>query len=189
MVEDFWVSQSEGIVYFTGTADGPLERHLYSVPLFRDGPIVRITQTPGIHSVTLNVKKRCYIDTVSTTSTPPSLYFHKLPPVKNLLIGNIVEWENSGILIYQSVINRDVQELLQAPEICTIKSSDSDMDLYCMMFRPDASKFGNGPYPTMVSCYGGPHVQKVANHWKSTIDMRAQVMRSKGYLVITVDNR
>ena len=34
-----------------------------------------------------------------------------------------------------------------------------DLDLYGALFRPDAAKYGPGPYPTIVSVYGGPHVQ------------------------------
>ena len=48
---------------------------------------------------------------------------------------------------------------------------------------------GDGPYPTVVSCYGGPHVQFVANSWGMTVDLRAQALRSKGFLVLKVDNR
>ena len=48
---------------------------------------------------------------------------------------------------------------------------------------------GDGPYPTVVSFYGGPHVQFVANSWGMTADLRAQALRSKGFLVLKVDNR
>jgi len=55
---------------------------------------------------------------------------------------------------------------------------------------PDAARFGSGPHPTVVSCYGGPHVQFVQDSWAmATADMQAQFLRSQGYLVVKCDNR
>ena len=31
------------------------------------------------------------------------------------------------------------------------------MTLQGAVYKPDPTKFGPGPYPTVVSCYGGPH--------------------------------
>jgi len=42
-------------------------------------------------------------------------------------------------------------------------------------WKPDESKFGPGPYPTIVPVYGGPHVQTVSNSWTLTADLRSQV--------------
>lgn len=57
------------------------------------------------------------------------------------------------------------------------------------VMRPDAAQFGPGPYPTIVSVFGGPHVQMVSNSWTVTADLRAQFLRSQGYLVLKLDNR
>lgn len=37
--------------------------------------------------------------------------------------------------------------------------------------------------------YGGPHVQRVADTWALTADLRAQRLRAQGYAVIKLDNR
>jgi len=57
------------------------------------------------------------------------------------------------------------------------------------VYKPDPKVWGSGPYPAMVSCYGGPHVQFVQNSWLMTMDLRAQALVSRGFLVIKVDNR
>ena len=44
---------------------------------------------------------------------------------------------------------------------------------------PDAAVFGPGPYPTIVSTYGGPHVQTVSNSWGVTADLRSQFLRAQ----------
>jgi dipeptidyl-peptidase 4 len=61
--------------------------------------------------------------------------------------------------------------------------------LYGAIFRPDPAQFGPGPYPTIVSVYGGPHVQRVADSWVLRINMRAQYLAQQGYLVFQLDNR
>ena len=47
----------------------------------------------------------------------------------------------------------------------------------------------HGPYPTLVYVYGGPHAQLVADGWMLTVAMRAQYLRSLGFLVFVLDNR
>lgn len=50
------VDESRNLVFFTGTADSPLERHLYACPLVADHPTppVRLTAEPGMHSVKMD---------------------------------------------------------------------------------------------------------------------------------------
>jgi len=84
----------------------------------------------------------------------------------------------------------EMAAVLQPPRFVTLPSTDGLVALQAALYEPDVGRFGPGPHPTVVSCYGGPHVQFVANEWASaTADMRAQFLRSQGYLVIKVDNR
>ncbi len=76
---------------------------------------------------------------------------------------------------------------LPIPEIVTLPNRDG-VTLYGAIYRPPAS-FGTGPFPTIVSVYGGPHAQRVANSWLLTVDMRAQYLASQGFLVFKLDNQ
>mmetsp|Transcript_38193 Transcript_38193/g.107915 ORF Transcript_38193/g.107915 Transcript_38193/m.107915 type:complete len:274 (-) Transcript_38193:45-866(-) len=78
--------------------------------------------------------------------------------------------------------------MLQPPEILHIRNRHGTL-LYAALFRPDTEDFGPGPYPTVVSLYGGPHVQLVQNGWGLTTSMREQLYRQKGWLVVKIDNR
>jgi len=79
--------------------------------------------------------------------------------------------------------------LLQPPEIVAITSTDSAVTLHCAIYRPPSALHGPGPYPAIVSVYGGPHVQRVMNHWSLTADMRAQRLAQDGCVVIKCDTR
>jgi len=74
------------------------------------------------------------------------------------------------------------------PELVEISAKDGTT-LHGAVYRPDREVYGNGPYKTLVSVYGGPHVQTVTKSWILTVDMRAQLFRAKGYLVLKLDNR
>lgn len=63
------------------------------------------------------------------------------------------------------------------------------MRVQAAMLKPDPSKFGPGPYPTVVPVYGGPHVQTVSNSWTLTADLRSQFLCSQGFLILKIDNR
>jgi dipeptidyl-peptidase-4 len=41
----------------------------------------------------------------------------------------------------------------------------------------------------IVSVYGGPHAQRVANEWSLTVDLRAQYLARLGCAVLKLDNR
>ena len=67
-----------------------------------------------------------------------------------------------------------MKDILKPPILRTIRSDDDKVDLQCALYLPDPSIHGNGPYPAIVSVYGGPHVQRVLNQWMTTVDLRAQ---------------
>jgi dipeptidyl-peptidase-4 len=73
---------------------------------------------------------------------------------------------------------------LVPPELVTLSARDGT-PLHAALHRPE----GDGPFPTVVSVYGGPHAQRVVDAWSTTADMRAQLLCRLGFLVVVVDNR
>lgn len=168
------VDQDAGTVYFTGTKDGPTECHLYSVSL-EGGEITRLTQDPGTHIVTLDHDANRFVDTFTNTTTPPTVTLRSLQ-------------DGSALHSIHSTDDPRVDELaLTPPELVSIKSRDGET-LHGALYRP-APEFGDGPHPTVIYTYGGPHAQVVNNHWSLTCAMRSQYLRSLGYLVFCLDNR
>ena len=161
-------------IYFMGTHDSVLERHLYTVS-FSGGQLQRLTTEPGFHEVCIDHAKKRFLDTISTHEFPPQITINAL---------------ESGAILDKIYVKNDTTALirkLNPPEYVEFQSPDGVI-LHGLVYRPP-SKYGSGPHPTIVSVYGGPHVQQVTRSWSVTVDMRAQYLSHMGYLVIKLDNR
>ena len=178
------IDEERGVLVFTGNREHPTETHVYSVAL-ADGTIRRLSDAPGTHGIVVDRAHRRWIDVFSNLTTPPRLSLRSL---------------EDGALIREIPTPPDprLQDLhLPPPELTTFKNRHGDT-LHAAIYRPDANatrteagavKPAGPPYPTIVSVYGGPHAQRVVNSWGTTVDMHAQALRSRGYLVVKIDNR
>lgn len=168
------VDESARIAYFTGTKDGATERHLYRASL-DGGETERITRESGVHAVTLDNGFRRFVDVFSDIETPPTVALRSLEDGETL---HIVHAPNDPRL---AALN------LTPPELTTVESEDGET-LHAALYKPPP-RFGEGPHPTVIYVYGGPHAQVVTNSWGMTCAMRIQRLRSLGYLVFSLDNR
>jgi dipeptidyl-peptidase-4 len=165
------VDEARGLVWFTGNREHPAEQHLYVVPL-AGGEVRRLTPEPGTHGVVFDHARRRFVDIFSSLAAPPRL---------------TLRGADDGAVLGDIPYPGDprVAELaLPPPELATFTNRHGDV-LHAAIYRPD----GRGPHPTMISVYGGPHAQRVVDSWGTTVDMRAQALRSRGYLVVKIDNR
>jgi dipeptidyl-peptidase-4 len=167
------VDEGKGLVYFTGTAKTPLERHLYRVSL--DGSAVsRITIHNGTHGVNMAPDASAFVDTYSDVVTPPR---QDVARADGSLLRVINENRVPGLAEYH----------LSAPQFLSVKAHDG-MPLNAVMIKPpdfDASK----KYPVLVFTYGGPHAQVVLNAWGGNTALWHQSMAQKGYIIFSLDNR
>ena len=168
------VDESARTAYFTGTKDGATERHLYRVSL-DGGEIERITRESGVHSVTLDHRFRRFVDVFSDIQTPPTITLRSLEDGETLRPIHVPD-------------DPRIESLdLAPPELTTVESEDGET-LHAALYKPPP-RFGEGPHPTVIYVYGGPHAQVVTNSWAMTCAMRIQRLRSLGYLVFSLDNR
>ena len=168
------VDEEARTVYFTATLESPLESQLYAVS-FEGEPPRRISQAPGVHSVVVDHVCQQFIDVHQSLQQPPTVSLRALQD------NALLSW------IYNRIDPRINQMGLQPPELVSLKNR-SGIILYGAIYRPPA-RFGPGPYPTIVFVYGGPHAQLVTNSWSLTVAMRAQYLRSLGFLVFVLDNQ
>ncbi len=169
------VDQRRGVIYFTGSKDGPTERHLYRVSI-EGGEIERLTPESGTHLVVLDSGFDKFVNVFSDTRTPPTISLRSLE-------------DGSTLYSIHAPDDPRVAELnLSPPELVSIQSEDGET-LHGAIYRPSPDEFGLGPYPTVIYVYGGPSAQVVNDHWSMTCSMRVQSLRSRGYLVFALDNR
>jgi dipeptidyl-peptidase 4 len=168
------VDEERGQLYFTGTLDTPLERHLYAVPLAGGAPR-RLTASPGMHTVTLDHAGERFVDTHHALGTPPTVTLRSLTDGAALRV------------IFDRPDARAARLAFTPPELITVEATDGAI-LHGAVYRPPA-RYGPGPHPAIVSVYGGPHAQRVTNGWNMTVNMREQYLREQGFLVFMLDNR
>ncbi|GAB5358832.1 hypothetical protein AAMO2058_000492700 [Amorphochlora amoebiformis] len=175
------VDEKNGYVYFLGAKAGIRSRQLFRVSLHPKGaigpPISRVTREAGTHSVVMSRTMGMYVDTYSSSNAPFKVV------IKSFKQGVIRE-------VFESR-NVRLQELkLQSPTFMYIPTKDNPhIRMCCATYQPNEEIFGKGPFPTIVSVYGGPHYQAVQDAWPITADLRAQHFAQNGYLVVKVDNR
>jgi dipeptidyl-peptidase-4 len=167
------VDETKGLVYFTGTAKSPMERHLYRVS-FDGSAISRITIHNGTHNVNMAPDCAAFVDTYSDVTTPPR---QDVARADGSLLRVINENKVAELAEYH----------LSAPQFLVVKAHDGT-SLNAVMIKPtdfDASK----KYPVLVHTYGGPHVQIVLNAWDGNTLLWHQSMAQKGYIIFSLDNR
>ncbi len=166
------VDEAAGRVLFSATKDGPLERHLYAVPLAPDGaqaPITRLTPEPGVHSVRVDQTGTTWLDVHSATSRPPKAVVVRQGKVAGELpVPHDPDIENLG---------------LRPVEHVTVKAHDGET-LHGALLRPRTI---TGRHPVIVMVYGGPEAQLVYDSWAPRLLW--QHLADRGFVVFQLDNR
>jgi dipeptidyl-peptidase-4 len=172
------VDEAKGLVYFTGTRDGYAERQLYSVPLDARLPSTprRLTTEPGWHAVTMARDAQLFVDQYSSTDRPPAA------AVKDAA-GTRLAWLLENPLDGEHPY---APYLLDRPttEFGTLPAADGT-PLPWELKKP-RNFDPTHRYPVVVSVYGGPHGQNVANAW--SVEFGEYLVR-RGFLLFALDNR
>jgi dipeptidyl-peptidase-4 len=169
------VDPESATIYYTGTEETPLERHLYAIGF--DGRNKRkLTTEAGTHSIDMSPSTEFYIDTWSSTSRPRQV--------------ELWSTEGRGGRLATLEANEQVVQITQrfaySPlELFSFTTSDG-VELDGSMVRPpsfDATQ----RHPVVLSIYGGPGSQQVYNEWGN--DGWAQYLAQQGYVVVGLNNR
>lgn len=159
---------------YVGTADAPLERHVYSVSLSGGTPR-KVSQGTGTHVATLSPSGRYVLDNFSS-------------PVVPRTIRTIAVADGKPQRLLLNAPNPVADYQLGETKIVPLKAADGSTDLYARLITPPNFN-PQKKYPTVVYLYGGPHVQLVTESWLSGSNLWMQMMAQKGYVVFTVDSR
>jgi dipeptidyl aminopeptidase/acylaminoacyl peptidase len=176
VVEVLHVDAASRRVWFVGAGReagrNPYHRHLYVVSL--DGGDARLlTPEDADHAVTLSPDGRWFVDTYSTSTTPP---------VSLLRSGD-------GALVAE-LARADIARLQAAgwtpPEPFTVKARDGRTDLYGLMFKPS----GFDParrYPIVNYIYPGPQIGSIRSRSFLAAHGDNQALAELGFIVVAID--
>ncbi|MEO8510802.1 MAG: DPP IV N-terminal domain-containing protein [Chloroflexota bacterium] len=162
--------RSEAIVI--GTRDGVTERHVYAVPL-DGGHVRRLSHESGWHDAVLSPEGDRWIDSWSTRFHAPAV---------------VLRDRSDGHLLRElHAPSTDAASVgLRPPELLELSAADGFTRLHGAYYPAEG---GADRPPLVVSTYGGPHSQKVIEHWALTVDLAAQRLAQRGIAVLVVDNR
>jgi dipeptidyl-peptidase-4 len=152
----------------TTTKEGPLERHLYAVPL-QGGSIERLTPERGVHSVKASETGTTWLDVHSATDRPPKAIV-------------VRDGKVTGELPMKP--DPDLGSLgIRPVENIAFTATDGEV-LHGAMLRPRTIK---GRHPAIVMVYGGPESQLVIDQWAPRLFW--QHLADRGFVVFQLDNR
>ena len=165
------VDENRGVIYFTATEQGPMERQIYRVALDGSG-FARVSRDAGWHFADFSPDASAFIDTHSSVMKPPE---------QELAGGD----GKQIAVIHES--SREVENYGLSPvEFLKVKASDGT-PLNASMIKPPNFD-SNKKYPVIVYTYGGPS-QVVRNMWMGGTFLFNQFMAQKGFVIFSVDNR
>lgn len=181
MVEELLaVDEARGLVYFSGTKDGALERHVYRAPL-AGGTIERLTREAGMHAARFDAQAERFVSLWSNATTPPqaTLFDRDGANLADLVDNMLVDG-------HPYFAFRNIHTPLA---FGTLKAADGSTDLHYSLLKPP----GFDPrrkYPVIVYVYGGPAAQTVTNSWPGRGDhFFSRYLAQQGFVVFSLDNR
>ncbi|GFE81410.1 peptidase S9 [Steroidobacter agaridevorans] len=179
------VDEAAGRVYFLGSKDSALERHLYWTSLTKDtsSNVTRVSREAGWHDAKLLPGGRGYLDLHSSPDQPPSASLRKPDgSLQHWLLRNPLDTTHP----YYPYVSNQVAE-----DFGSVTASDGQQ-LYYRLMKP-ANLVAGKRYPAIIDVYGGPHVQNVRKDWmggaRAAQGLFRQVLAQNGFVVLTLDNR
>ena len=146
--------------------------HFYKVGLDA-GDVSLLTPENASHDVTLSEDGKFFVDSHSTTGTPPVTLVRDADgkQLAELAKVDISRLKASGWV---------------APEDFTVKARDGKTELYGLMFKP--STFDPGKkYPIITYIYPGPQVGSVGRRGFASARSDHQALAELGFIVIALD--
>lgn len=163
------VDEAAGTVFFSSNKDDPRQRHLFSVR-FDGSSLQALTHEEGMHFGQFADDSKHYVDTYSSTLTPPTLTVCAV-----------------GGPCYPAWKARSVADYGLSPEKFLEFKADDGTKLYVRLLLPPNPPAGK--IPLIVNIYGGPAAQIVLKGWGGSSALFDQILARKGFAIFAVDNR
>ena len=167
------VDEKAGRVFFTGFADGTLEKHLYAISYRKPGKPQRLSPTGGWSEVVMDETGSRALINWQSPSQPPQTWLADAS-------GKRLAWIEENRLDASHPYGPYLASHA-VPQFGTIKAADgTPMDYRLLLPK------GAGPHPVFFQVYGGPHAHNVKRGWTAPIE---QYLVQRGWAVFQLDNR
>jgi dipeptidyl-peptidase 4 len=167
-VDSVALDEAAGRALVVGTLDGPLERHLYAVPLAGGAP-VKLTSERGVHGPRIAESGDTWVDVHSSRE--------RLPRAVVVRQGKI-----AGELPIRRDDDLDALRV-RTPKLVTVEGPDGTR-LQAEVLEPREMR---GRHPAVVFVYGGPGSQAIVDSWSPRLLW--QHLADRGFVVFQIDNR
>ena len=188
------VDAERELVYFSGNQGGHTEKHLFVASFApANAGVRRLTVDSGWHVTAVSAAAGVFVDVFSSIDQPPTTRLYRLPSLSPAPPSDPVDAPTLLAVLSDSAQSDTrltaLLPALPAPRLDRLPLPADPLPLtgeagglHCALYLPDEARFGPGPYPTVVSVYGGPGPQRVNNMWQLRVDLRAQRLAQDGYL-------
>lgn len=171
------LDETKGLVYYTASAETPIERHLYVASYLKPGPAKRITEGRGMWSAAMPKHgSGVFVGSYSDPATPPQTALYDVA-------GKRLRWIEENRLDASHPF-APYAGRYPAPEFGVLKAADGQ-DLHYILQKPVGFDPGKR-YPAIVEVYGGPGVQSVTRSWRN---VNEKLYLEAGYVLFQLDNR
>ena len=174
VTEIYGVDEKTGTMYYQSTEESPITRNIYSIKL-NGKDKKKLNTKNGVNNAEFSSTFNYFINTWSNANTPyrTTINDNKGKEVRVL--------EDN-----QTVVKRMAEYSISNKEFFKVKINGQELNAWSI--KPvdfDSTK----KYPLFMFVYGGDGNQTVMDEYDSFNDFWYQHLASKGYVVISVDNR
>lgn len=174
VTEIYGVDEKTGTMYYQSTEESPITRNIYTIKL-NGKDKKKLNTKNGVNNAEFSSTFNYFINTWSNANTP---YLTTINDNKGKEV-RVLE-DN------QSIVKRMAEYSIANKEFFKVKINGQDLNAWSI--KPvdfDSTK----KYPLFMFVYGGDGNQTVMDEYDSFNDFWYQHLASKGYIVISVDNR
>ena len=166
---------TNGNLYFTAAKESPMTRSVFKIN--KNGKkLEKLTEESGWNQANFSDGMKFFINTHSAINAPNTITLHN---AEGKRIRTLKDSETLANYLQENNFPKK--------EFFNFKT-DSGHTLNGWMLKPaDFDK--NKEYPVLLTIYGGPGSQEVTDQWGGGNHMWHHLLASKGYIVVSVDNR
>lgn len=169
------IDEKAGILYYLSTEDGSIQRQLYATSISGKGKR-RLSQGSGMHAIRFSSDFTYYLDEYSSAAAPPVTSLHQ------------ANGKQVKILEDNKALKERLDAFRTSPKEFFEITTEKGIKLNAWMIKPPDFNPAK-KYPVLMHCYGGPGHQTVTDAWGGADFFWYQILASKGYVIVSVDNR